>query len=204
MSDHITEWLGAYHDGELKGARLRRVEGHLDGCADCRAELEALRSLSALLQDAVPGEDFLPVDRFVANLALSLPRRPADAPARNVFRIAWWLVPVGLLLVWVVYEITVSLSSAAALAAGTGLIGVDGVWLQGASLRMNWFAAAVDLFGDRMGALGWGALAVLNDANLIIVRLVGRFIPQALLAAAYMGWLVAWWLGHQKTKRNGV
>jgi len=56
MNEHVTEWIGAYHDGELRGARLLQVESHLLDCAACQAELDALSALSTLLQEdsAVP------------------------------------------------------------------------------------------------------------------------------------------------------
>ena len=55
MSEHVTEWLNAYLDGELHGARLRQVENHLAECAECRAELDECAELSALLQRNRPG-----------------------------------------------------------------------------------------------------------------------------------------------------
>jgi anti-sigma factor RsiW len=50
MSNHVTEWLNAYLDGELHGSRLYHVEEHLAACEFCQAELESLDHLSALLQ----------------------------------------------------------------------------------------------------------------------------------------------------------
>ena len=50
MSEHILNWLPAYHDGELPPGRRQRVEAHLQGCPSCRAELETLTELSALLK----------------------------------------------------------------------------------------------------------------------------------------------------------
>ena len=58
MNEHVTPWLGAYHDGELRGRRLQQVETHLAHCAACRAELEELRALSALLQESPVPETF--------------------------------------------------------------------------------------------------------------------------------------------------
>ena len=53
MNEHVTAWLGAYHDGELRGRRLRQVETHLAHCATCRAELERLRALTAICRRAL-------------------------------------------------------------------------------------------------------------------------------------------------------
>jgi anti-sigma factor RsiW len=196
MPDHITEWLGAYHDGELRGSRLRRIENHLAECAACRAELAGLQTLSVLLAEGEPEGGFLPADRFASNLALSLPRRAQRPAARARLELAWWLVPVGLLLVWAFVDITFSLSSAVSLLADTGMIG-GGPWLPGSPLRMDWFAAAVRLFGEVLGGPGVGALAVVNGADLFLTRLAERLLPQVLLATAYLGWLLAWFLRHQ-------
>ena len=44
--------LSAYIEGEVAGRQCEALEGHLGGCADCREELDTLRSALALL--AVP------------------------------------------------------------------------------------------------------------------------------------------------------
>ncbi|MFT3890862.1 MAG: zf-HC2 domain-containing protein [Anaerolineales bacterium] len=63
MSNHVTEWLNAYFDGELKNGKLRQVEEHLAECESCQKELEALSDLSGLLQE-VPLPDFPSPERF--------------------------------------------------------------------------------------------------------------------------------------------
>lgn len=73
MSEHVTEWLGTYLDGELRGSRLRHVEEHLARCQACQAELRALQSLSMRLRE-VPVPRFTPSERFTAQVSLRLPR----------------------------------------------------------------------------------------------------------------------------------
>ena len=197
MSDHVTEWLGAYHDGELHGERLRQVEQHLDECTPCQAELDEIRDLSTLLRDTAIDGDFLPTERFVANLALSLPRRSGQPQPRNALKIGWWLIPVGLLGVWLFIDITRSLSFLATLVADSGLLNGNLSWLQGGPLQMRWFTTAMDLFGNQLGGLGQQTLSVLNSVNLFIAQLATGLIPEAILAASYLGWLISWWLRHQ-------
>lgn len=201
MSDHINQWLGAYHDGELRGNRLHQVEKHLEECGACRAELDELRSLTFLLRDTDPEANFIPTDRFVANLVLSLPRSTTtpQPPARNALQIGWWLVPVGLLLAMFFVNITISLSSAASLASNSGLIGAGLPWTQEGSLQMGWFIRAMDLFGSRLSEPGQVILSAANEVNVFIAQLVRPFIPQVLLAAGYLGWLLAWWLRSQES-----
>ncbi|NCP16821.1 hypothetical protein GW866_07240, partial [bacterium] len=100
MTEHASEWLNAYLDGELGGLRQRQVEQHLERCAACRAELEALRGLSALLRETPPAAEFTPTGRFVTNLMLSLPRHPDASQPRKAASLGWWLAPAGLLGAW--------------------------------------------------------------------------------------------------------
>src|SRR3990172_7230312 len=171
MANHVTEWLGAYHDGELRNARLRQIEGHLAQCPTCQAELDEIRNLSALLLNTATNGDFLLTERFVANLALNMPRRSELPQPRNALNIGWWLIPVGLLGIWLFINITLSLSSVVTLAADAGLLDGNLAWLQDNPLQMQWFATAMNLFGNQLGALARETLSALNDANLFISRL---------------------------------
>ena len=59
MSDPCTyiHCIAAYHDGEQSNQDRAVVEAHLaDGCAECTAELKALRRLSARMQ-TIPAPD---------------------------------------------------------------------------------------------------------------------------------------------------
>lgn len=204
MANHVTEWLGAYHDGELHGARLRQVERHLTECTNCRAELDEIRNLSNLLQSHHPAEDFLPTDRFVANLALRLPRQAEQAPTHPALKTIWWSAPVGLLGIWLCVAITRSLSSLLTLAVDTGLFNGNLAWVGGNPIQMGWFATAQNLFNGQMGGLGLEILTWLNDANLFLVQLAGNLIPYLILAIGYLGWLVAWWLRQQGQPSQNV
>ena len=80
MKPHVTEWIPAYYDGELRGARLGQVEAHLEGCTDCRAELEQLRRLSVLLGEAAEVPARLEPGVFTAQVNARL-TPPAARPA---------------------------------------------------------------------------------------------------------------------------
>jgi anti-sigma-K factor RskA len=74
----VHQLLGAYLLGGLDVADSRRFEVHLEGCADCRAELAELESLPALL-------DVVPVPDAVALTAVQrapAPAAPAPSPPR--------------------------------------------------------------------------------------------------------------------------
>ena len=48
--------LSAYHDGELDATAMARLDAHLQACASCAAELQALRAMSRAMQMIPPAE----------------------------------------------------------------------------------------------------------------------------------------------------
>ena len=101
MTQHVFEWLSAYHDGELSRSRRQQVETHLQDCPSCRAELETLQGLSALLQtDPLPAHT--PAERFAGQVQLLLPRDSVSRARRPKQSLPKWLlgIPLALLLVW--------------------------------------------------------------------------------------------------------
>ena len=194
MVKHITPWLNAYLDDELPDAQLRQVEKHLTECDECQAELEQTQKLSALLHETAPTDEFLPTERFVANLTLNLPRRPEHSRPRKALEIGWWLIPIGALGVWLFLQITFSLSSVVLTISETGLLDNGLSWLQGNMPQARWFSLTMDLFGGQIGITGSFILSALNDLSLFIQDLTSRFIWQSLFATLYLGWLASWWL----------
>ncbi len=194
MNNHVADWLSAYHDGELRGLRLRQVEQHLATCLSCQAELEALQNLSALLQISDPAVVFLPAGRFAANLALQLPRRPQRTQLQSAIASRWWLVPVSLLVIGVCLQITSALGTVVSLTANSDIFGSQLAWLHGEALRMDWLSTGMRLFGDRLSTPGTTIFVIVNDVQLVIAQLMQRLIPQAVLAAGYLVWLFTWWV----------
>ncbi|NIN63254.1 MAG: hypothetical protein GTO63_00765 [Anaerolineae bacterium] len=197
MTRHVTDWLGAYLDGELGGLRVPRVEAHVAECARCQAELDGLRALTVLLQESPPAEAIMPAERFVANVGLRLRDRPGQSAPQRAMEMGWRLVPVGLLgaLAFVQSTFIVTWVVRVALWMGWGgsfaarwLPVSRGEWLvsellslPGASLAE---AAGVILrFLGNGGPLGW-------SSTLYLVLLV-------LIGLLYWSWLASWWVRRQ-------
>lgn len=192
MTEHVTAWLGAHHDGELQGRRLRQVEAHLAHCAKCRADLESLRALGTLLQEGPAAEGLTPAERFVAQVGLRLPRRPERTAWQRGLEIGWQLVPLGLLGTWAfvqtVFVVAGVLLVALQMGLGGDLAGLlpvaqQGTWLtevfSPSSASLNDVGRVMLHLLSHGGPLGWGV--TLNLISLVVIGLL------------YWSWLASWW-----------
>lgn len=192
MNGHVTEWLGAYLDGELSELRRLKVQTHLEGCAVCRAELEGLRRLSRMLQ-STPTPEFTPVDTFAARLALQLPRsEPAERSARRPILLGW-LAPALLLTAWIFIQIVFGLSGAVGLLDAANLFPDARLPAAAEAPHSLWYTALVNLLGGLFDELPRSTLAVLDQVSVFAAGALGRLFWQALIALLYLAWLVVWW-----------
>lgn len=196
MSEHVTEYLSAYHDGELAGRRLRQVDAHLDECASCRAALDKLHALSALLQQAPAPERLERPDRFVAQVGLRLPRRQEQPPGKRALGFAWRLAPAALLGAWVFSQ---------AVFFVVWLL----MWVWRTSAGGEWLSALLYVAPP---ASWWAGVSRLADASLPDV---GRFILQpcvewavflqllvlSVIGICYCSWLASWWAYRRRVQR---
>jgi anti-sigma factor RsiW len=196
MNQHVASWLGAYHDGELAGLRLRQVEAHLAQCETCRTELERIRALAALLQESPAATGLVPPDRFVAQVGLRLPRRPTQPAWQRALETGWRLVPLGLFGAWAFVQAVFAVAGVVMLALR---LGVGGEALAGLlpPVKASWLAQVAQLSGASLsdvgrvilrmlgsgGPLGWGV--TLNTMSLVVIGLL------------YWSWLASWWARHQ-------
>ena len=105
MSEHVTQLLEAYYDGELNNRRAQQVETHLQTCETCLAEFESLQSLSALLQEYPAACNLTAPETFAAQVGLRLPRKEANQ-WQKVFQAGWQWAPLGLLTAWIFVQTT--------------------------------------------------------------------------------------------------
>ncbi len=202
MTEHVTAWLGAYHDGELRGRRLQQVEAHLAHCAMCRAELESLRALTALLQESPVAVHLTSPERFAAQVALRLPRRPEQPAWQRALEIGWRLVPLGLLGAWAFVQAESIVVGVVLTALRMGLGGNVAAELlpvsrpglsltellssSGASLS-DVAQIALQLLSNG-GPLGWGV--TLNLVSLVVIGLL------------YWSWLASWWVRRRREEHG--
>ena len=102
MTDTV-HYLGGtlqdFIDGRLDETRQVEVRAHLDGCSQCRAELEALRWVRDVALKQLPGEEVPPAlaDRVAAALDAA-DGRPRPAVRSTIRRRGWKWATAGALL----------------------------------------------------------------------------------------------------------
>jgi anti-sigma factor RsiW len=182
MNAHITKWLAAYHDGELRGRRLAQVEAHLAECSVCQAELDQLQALSSLLGEAPEAPTLTSPDRFAAQVGLRLSRRPQQQaqPAPRPARV-WVALPItlmiGMAFLQIVQWLTAGLSLAQMFGYGESAI-------------------------SRLTSTPVQPSTVLGQLSAEFIKIGVPFSPQimiglilpAILAVAYLLWLIIWGL----------
>ena len=200
MTEHVTQWLEAYYDGELKGRAAQQVEVHLESCETCRAELESLNSLSVILQEFPEARDLTPVDIFTAQVGLRLPRKPRASQREKVFRVGWQWVPVGLLATWVFVQTTFIVSGiinwALRLIPGTeNLAG----FLQSGDQTETIFDAAANFSGLGLTEIGQFGLDFLRGGGPLGWAVTLNIGLTFIIGSLYLSWLASWWV----QKSNG-
>ena len=188
MTNHVTEWLNAYHDGELHGNQLRTVETHLAVCVACQSELQSLKDLSGLLQK-VPLPEFTSPERFATQVNLLLPQKPVAVPRSNLFEIGWWMIPVGLLAVWVFVSTTSVVGNMISAANNFGMVDSANTLLISGTSDTSIWTSALSQFGFLEGnGLRWIEMTENYSRNVL-----PQFVWQVSIALLYLAWIAIWW-----------
>jgi anti-sigma factor RsiW len=183
MNPHVSEWLAAYHDGELPASRQHQVEKHLQDCPTCRAELEALKELSSFLKaDIVPAQT--PPERFAAQVQLRLPRASLSRADQRAGKPPRWVLGIPLVLITVWAFLQAALKLATFILTADQIFGVVG---GRAALLKSWITTE-----------GF----VETSANLLLLNgllLIGTII----LWSAWMALWLAWNKNQTETSIKG-
>ena len=188
MSKHVTEWLSAYLDNELKGIQFQQVVTHLVECQACRDELESLARISSLIRE-VPAPEFTSAERFAARVNLRLPQRRMLAPRNRSLEVGWWMVPVGLLGAWIFIGTTSLISNLLSVANGLGLVTGVSNWLVFGPVNEASWSATLGQVGVLSGSgLNWAAATeALTRTSL------PQFAIHIAIASLYLSWMAIWW-----------
>ena len=197
MTEHVSAWLGAYHDGELGGRRSRQVETHVADCASCRAKLESLRALTALLQESPAPVDLMSHERFVAQVGLRLPRRPVQPAWRRALEVSWALVPVGLLGAWAFIQAVIIVSGIVLTGLDLGLAGDVAAALVPASQPSLWLFDVISLVDANLSGGPQFVLDLLGTGAGITWMRILSLAVSAVFGLLLWSWLASWWARRQ-------
>jgi hypothetical protein len=200
MIEHVTHLLGAYHDGELRGKRLNDVEDHLATCKSCRGELDQLTALSSLLLQNPAPSDLTSEERFVAQVALRMPRKPEEPAIKRVFNFGWRAAPVGILGVWAFVQSLLIVSGIIFLLMrlGVNLEPMTNLLAPpsgGLSLGMFF-----GFEGEGIGELGRTALGILSNGGPLGWGPMLYLALMLILGLTYCSWLASWWIRHRQNQ----
>ena len=197
MSEHVTEWLSAYLDGELNSSRLPPVEAHLVNCPVCQAELESLQRVSGLLHE-VPTPEFTSPERFAAQVNLRLPHQQATALENRMLEIGWWMLPVGLLAAWIFIGTSFFISDILSAANALGSLSGITEWMAFGPSSDIYLSATLGQSGLLSGnSLNWA------ESTEAFTRMSWpQIILQISIALLYLGWIAIWWARHQRQQRG--
>jgi len=96
---HVSETLPWYVNGTLAPERRTQVDGHLRGCARCRAELEWLMRLRVDVQGSMPApQGDLGLSRFLDRIASESNVVPLRRPARPRWMLPAMALAAGILV----------------------------------------------------------------------------------------------------------
>lgn len=199
MHEELHPFLNAYMDGELRGARLEKMQAHLESCGICSHELEDLRRVSAALHGA-PEPSFRPVEQFTADLALTLPQRISKERSSRVDLLIWWLIPAGLLFDWLLVNIVIFIKDAFFMAGASGLMGQTASASPTSGSQPLWFALLNLLTGGQIAVNS--AINQLNELGGFTAGFLNGFMWQLGIGLVYMGWLAFWWFRRRPQTTN--
>src|SRR5215212_1083846 len=198
MSTHVSEWLNAYHDGELHRTQFQRMEANLAECDTCQAELELLESLSGLLQE-VPTPEFTSVERFASQVNLRLPHKQIAISSRQILEISWWMIPVGLLAVWIFIGTSFFISDILSAANHLGFLRGISDWMAFVPSNDIYLSATLSQLGLlSSNSLSWAeSMEAFTRMSLPLISL------QISIALLYLNWIAIWWARHARHQQPG-
>ena len=203
MTDHVTTWLEAYHDGELQGRGLRQVETHLAQCAACRQELQGLQGLTALLHSSPAAEGLMPPERFVYAVGLRLHRRPERPACQRALKIGWQLAPLGLLGAWAFVQTALVVTGVVLVGRRLGLGGDLAASLLPVYRGATWSSELLSLSGVGLSDVAPTALRILGSGGPLGWGATLTLAALAVIGLLYWSWLASWWVGRQRLNTEG-
>ncbi len=201
---HVTAWLAAYHDGELNPRKAQQVEAHIAHCAACRAELDSLTALSAMLHAVPPATCIHSPERFVTQVALQLPRRPEKTPWQRALEMGWRLVPVALMGIWLFIQTVALMTTGVQViqSIGPGDLAIGPLF--GPAGSAPWQSELWNFSGSQPGDLIEPILYTVLRGGPLGWRVTLNFLLLVGLGLLYWSWLASWWIRQRHIQNSNL
>jgi len=206
--------LAAFADDELRRGESREIEHHLQGCPQCQAELEALRSLSVRLEEFSLPDDLGQGLWERVELQLPAPPPEAHASASGFLR---WLPPLGMVAFNTVLQAALIVAAFIWALTRAGFLDLQ-------ALGSGWLPVTTSLGSEPLmeglgSALSWllfppllpGVDALARASGVDLTALLSWLLPSGLVLATtlsltllYLGWLAAYWSLRNRPIRHVV
>lgn len=197
--DHVTDFLGAYLDGEIRSSQVDRIEKHLETCALCRHELAELTVLRHLLQSTASAPTLKSEDQFVADVGLLLQRQPESPALERMLTTGWKAIPVGLATTWIFVQTSLIIMTCVYLVSlvAPGTAGIDQI-------------LSVPTPSAWSNALGWIAQPLMIQILEIVTQLLRQdmhiywhisvfLVVPFVIGILFLCWLASWWVVSERS-----
>jgi hypothetical protein len=192
MNGHVDDWLPAYHDGELHGARLKRVEDHLKDCESCRRGLDQLQKLSTLLLAAPGPARQISSQRFASQVKLRLKEPAPRLRWQKALKAGWQAAPLGLLFAWSFSQAVLILSGLIAVQGGFDRILAGEFSIQALLLSLP------NLFNPGLLVRAAGVLPGLRWGEPFLDLILLELGLTVIIGVLFWGWVASYWVYHQR------
>ena len=141
-------------------------------------------------------EPVKPVERFVAEVELKLPRHAEGGMPSPIHR--GWLVPAALAAALTFFQVVMILSGVLVTARGAGLLDGAVSWLPIGSPQSSWFLSGIGLVANAVGANGF-LYAAFQFLGSLQWTLTTQLAWQAGIGLLYWAGLVYWWIHRNRS-----
>jgi len=195
--EQLSKYLGAYLDGELSSSQEKAVRDHLKSWSACQDELEMLQSLSAELKFASPPPVSTPPANLIAVHNFSHGPQVSGATVKPLAWV-WWLVPIGVIAVWIFMRSASIVLNATAL-LGFMDIGGDALgWLSTPVEPSGWLTTALSLFNQDVN-LNPIWLHALGSGEMFGWSLILNYLIWLAMAGILGTWFVFLWIQRNRS-----
>ena len=123
---------------------------------------------------------------------LRLPQKRSATPRPQFFEIGWWMIPVGLMAVWVFISTAILFGNMVSVADSFGLLGdTASAWISSPSGTPAVTARLVQFGVLSADSLQWAERSESYTRNVF-----PEIVWQVAVALLYIIWLVVWWARH--------